>query len=267
MAYFRTEDGCSLYFDIIGDGPSKPAITFVNGTLQTTIYWKIIAAKLADKYRVLLYDGRGQGESELGEAPLTLERHVTDLKSLLDELNVDQTALVGLSHGARVALALSGLRPDLVTRLILCSTSTRSTYRAGIVVRSWYEILRRHSLDAMVWAAVPVVFGTRYLRENTNVLERIAKTIVRRNDTDALRTHLEALQHYPPLVQTLKKTPFPVLVVTGEDDPLVTSDGAAEIARICGGHHVEIKGAGHSVPAEAPDRFVQLVFDFLDSRG
>jgi pimeloyl-ACP methyl ester carboxylesterase len=265
MAFFRTEDGCSLYYEIIGDGPAKPTITFVNGTLQTTIYWKMITNKLAEKYRLLLYDGRGQGESDLGDIPLTLDRHAADLKSLLHQLSIEQTALVGLSHGARVALALSGLRPDLVTRLILCSTSTRSTYRAKIVVRSWYEILQRHSLDAMVWAAVPVVFGGRYLRDNAKVLERIVKTIVRRNDTEALRSHLEAMHRYPPLLRMLKKTPFLVLVLTGEDDPLVTSEGAAEIARICGGRHVEIKGAGHSIPAEAPDRFIQLVLDFLDA--
>jgi pimeloyl-ACP methyl ester carboxylesterase len=265
MAFFRTEDGCSLYYEIIGDGPAKPTITFVNGTLQTTIYWKMITRKLAEKYRLLLYDGRGQGESDLGEIPLSLDRHAADLKSLLHELSIEQTALVGLSHGARVALALSGLRSDLVTRLILCSTSTRSTYRASMVVRSWYEILRRHSLDAMVWAAVPVVFGGRYLRDNVKVLDRIVKTIVRRNNTEALRTHLEAMQHYPPLLRMLKKTPFLVLVVTGEDDPLVTFEGADEIARICGGRHIEIKGVGHSIPAEAPERFVRLVLDFLNS--
>jgi pimeloyl-ACP methyl ester carboxylesterase len=265
MAFLRTEDGCSLYYEIIGDGPAKPTITFVNGTLQTTIYWKMVTRKLAEKYRLLLYDGRGQGESDLGDIPLTLERHAADLKSLLYELRIDQTALIGLSHGARVALALSMLQPDLVTRLVLCSTSTRSTYRASMAVRSWYEILRHHSLDAMVWAAVPIVFGGRYLRNNAKVLERIVKTIVRRNNTDALRTHLEAMQHYPPLARMLKKTPFMVLVITGEDDPLVTSEGAEEIARICGGRHVEIKGAGHSVPAEAPERFIRLVLAFLDS--
>jgi pimeloyl-ACP methyl ester carboxylesterase len=97
------------------------------------------------------------------------------------------------------------------------------------------------------------------------VLDRIVKTIVRRNNTEALRTHLEAMQHYPPLLRMLKKTPFLVLVVTGEDDPLVTFEGAAEIARICGGRHIEIKGVGHSIPAEAPERFVRLVLDFLNS--
>jgi pimeloyl-ACP methyl ester carboxylesterase len=266
MPYFRTADGCSLYYESIGEGPSKPTLTFVNGTLQTTIYWKLIGKKLADKYRLLLYDGRGQGESDLGTLPLSLDQHVEDLKALLNELGIEQTALIGLSHGARVALALSEKRPDLVVRLVLCSTSTRSTHRARVVVRSWYEILRRHSLDAMVWAAVPMVFGGQYLRENAKVLERIVQTIVRRNKTDALRAHLEAMQHYPPLLRMLKKSPFLVLVVTGEDDPLVTHEGAAEIARLCGGRHVSMNGVGHSIPAEAPERFVQLVLDFLDAR-
>lgn len=265
MPYYRTADGCSLYYEIFGDGPAKPTLTFVNGTLQTTIYWKLIGKTLTDKYRLLLYDGRGQGESDLGDIPLSLDQHATDLKHLLDMLNIDQTAMLGLSHGARVAVALANQRPDLVSRLILCSTSTRATFRASMVVRSWYEILRRHSLDAMVWAAVPLVFGGRYLRDNKKVLERIVKTIVRRNNTEALRAHLEAMQHYPPLLRMLKKTPFLVLVITGDDDPLVTTEGAAEIASICGGRHVELKGVGHSVPAEAPERFIRLVLDFLDA--
>ena len=265
MPFFITDDGCSLYYEILGDSPGKRTLTFINGTLQTTVYWKLIGKQLADKYRVLLYDGRGQGESDLGQNPLSLDQHAADLKALLYQLNIDQTSLVGLSHGARVALALAHTRPDLVARLVLCSTSTRSTFRASMVVRSWYEILQRHSLDAMVWAAVPLVFGAGFLRENAKVLERIVKTIVRRNNTNALRSHLEAMQKYVPLRQTLKKTPFLVLVITGEDDPLVTSEGADEIAHICGGRHVSIKGVGHSIPAEAPEQFTRLVLDFLDA--
>lgn len=265
MPFFRTDDGCSLYYEVLGDSPGKQTLTFINGTLQTTVYWKLISKQLVNKYRILLYDGRGQGESELGLNPLSLEQHAADLKALLYQLNIDQTSIVGLSHGARVALALAQSRPDLVTRLVLCSTSTRSTFRASMVVRSWYEILQRHSLDAMVWAAVPLVFGGRFLRENAKVLERIVKTIVRRNNTDALRSHLEAMQTYTPIRQMLQKTPFLVLVITGEDDPLVTSEGADEIAHICGGRHVSMKGIGHSIPAEAPEQFVRMVLDFLDA--
>ena len=263
MAYYKTEDGCSLYYEVLGDGPGKPALTFVNGTMQTTIYWKLISKGLTDHFRLLLYDARGQGDSDLGSTPLSLALHAADLKNLLYEIGIYETAVVGLSHGARVALALADMAPELVHRLVLCSTSTRSPFRAKMIVRSWHEILKRHSLDAMVWASVPFVFGRRFLRQNEKQLDRMVKTIVRRNKTEALRAHLEALQSYPALATVLKPLPFLVLVLTGEDDPLVTREGAEEIARVCGGRHVELANVGHSIPAEAPENFVRLVSDFL----
>ena len=263
MPFCKVNDNCSLYYEVIGDGPGKPTITFINGTLQTTIYWKLVSKALADHFRLIIYDARGQGESDLGEAPLSLNLHVEDLKSLLFELEVRQTNLVAISHGARVALALAKDSPGLVSRMVLCSLSTRATFRARMIVRSWYEILQRHSLDAMVWAAMPLVFGRNYLFENRKTIERLVGTMVRRNKTDSLRAHLSAMQHYPPLSAYLHKTEGLVLVITGEDDLLVTFEGAGEIARLCGGRQVELKGIGHSIPAEAPERFIALVIDFL----
>lgn len=267
MPYFKADDDCSLYYEILGQGTGKSTITFINGTMQTTVYWKQIGKAFLGRYRLLLYDARGQGESDLGSQPLSLRLHVDDLKALLDHAGIQQTALVGLSHGARIALALADEAPERVFRLVLCSTSTRASFRAKMVVRSWYEILKAHSLDAMVWASMPYVFGRSYLRKNEKLIDRIVKTLVRRNKTDALRAHLEALQHYAPLARTLRQKPFLVLVLSGDDDPLVTREGAGEIARICGGRHVELKDVGHSIPAEAPDEFIRLISEFLKDNG
>ena len=265
MPYYKTQDGCNLYYELLGQGAGKPAIAFINGTLQTTMYWKAIAKKLTDRFRLLLYDCRGQGESELGDQPLSLKLHAADLQALLYELGIHQTHVVGISHGARVALAVAGDQPELVARMVLCSISTHSTFRSRMIVRSWLEILQRHSLDAMVWAAVPHVFGSRYLKQNAKMLERIVKTIVRRNHSQALRAHLEAMQHYPSLRDTIARTPFLTLVISGEDDPLVTVEGSREIAQICGGRYQELKEIGHSIPAETPGLFTRMVFDFLES--
>lgn len=263
MPFFKTTDDCSLYYEMVGEGAGKPFITFVNGTLQTTVYWRPAAKALAHRFRLLLYDTRGQGASDLGHRSLSLDLHAADLKALLLETGIHQTALVGISHGARVALALADQSPELVSRMVLCSLSTRATFRARMIVRAWHEILQRHSLDAMVWAAVPHVFGRTYLRENEKQLERMVQTIVRRNKTESLRAHLAALQHYPPLSGMLKSLPFLLLVLTGEDDPLVTREGAEEVARICGGRHMEFKGVGHSLPVEAPEAFIRVVEDYL----
>ena len=263
MPYFKTMDGCSLYYEIVGEGAGKPIITFINGTLQTTIYWKLAAKELSHRFRLLIYDARGQGDSDLGESPLSLQLHADDLKALLNELGIYQTAIIGISHGARVALALAELSPDLITRMVLCSLSTRASFRAKMIVRAWHEILQRHSLDAMVWAAMPHIFGRAFLKENEKQLERIVKTLVRRNKTESLRAHLAALQTYPPLGTTLKQLPFLTLILTGEDDPLVSCQGAQEIAAVCGGRHIELKGVGHSVSAENPRQFIRIVSEFL----
>jgi pimeloyl-ACP methyl ester carboxylesterase len=263
MAFFKTDDGCNIYYELIGEGSTKPMITFVNGTLQTTLNWRSVVKHLSHQYRLLLYDGRGQGASDLGDASLSLERHVDDLQDLLYELDIYQSHFVALSHGARVALALADRKPDLVLRVVLCSISTQSTLRARMIVRSWREILQRHSLDAMVWAAVPHVFGRKYLHENEKNLERIVQTIVRRNKTEGLRAHFDALNHYPALAGQLKSLPFLLLVINGEDDPLVTVEGAEEIARICGGRQKELSGIGHSIAAETPEGLAKLVMDFL----
>ena len=263
MPYVKTTDGCNIYYELAGEGPGKPTIVFINGTLQTTVNWKPVVKEMAAGYRLLTYDARGQGGSDLGETPLSLELHAADLNRLLTELDIQETAVVGISHGARIALALAGRFPNLITRMVLCSLSTRTTFRAKMIVRSWHEILQRHSLDAMVWAALPHVFGRAFLRQNEKQLDRIVKTIVRRNHTDSLRAHLTALQGYPPLRGVLQNLPFLLLVLTGEDDPLVTKAGAEEMASICGGRHTQLPEIGHSIPAEAPRRFVQLVRTFL----
>jgi len=264
MPYFKSQDGCNLYYELLGEGSGKPTIAFINGTLQTTMYWKLVGKSLTDHFRLVLYDCRGQGESDLGDLNLTLKHHADDLQDLLYLLGVNQAHIIGISHGARIALALANDHPDLVARMVLCSISTRSTFRAKMIVKSWFEILQRHSLDAMVWASLPHIFGSNYLRQNSKVLDRIVKTIVRRNHTDALRAHLEAMQNYPPLISTLEKTPFLTLVLSGQDDPLVTSEGSQEIAQICGGRHRELSGIGHSMVAEAPELFIKLVTEFLE---
>src|SRR5690606_12467828 len=133
MPYLMTDDGSRLYYVLLGDGPAKSSLTFINSTLQTTVYWKSAAKSFMCRYRVLLYDSRGQGESELGAPPLTLRRHCADLKALLYGLQIHETALVGISHGARVALALADESPELIHRLAVCSISTRSPFRAKMI--------------------------------------------------------------------------------------------------------------------------------------
>lgn len=263
MPYFRTDDGCNIYYETQDFESSKPVIVFLNGTTQTTIYWKMHALALKERFRVLTYDARSQGQSEIGDRRLSPERHVADLSALLEHLGVSKAHLVGLSHGAYVALAFAMQAPEHIGCLVLCSTSAKSTCRARLILRSWIEILKHGGLEAMAWAFLPVVFGENFLRRNENILNKIVKAIVKRNRRNALIAQLEAMTGYPPLSQIAQNVQVPSLVLSASDDLLVTAAGARELAALCGGRHKRIVEVGHSIPAEAPAIFTQSVLEFL----
>ena len=266
MAYFRTQDGCSLYYETIGFELARPVVVFLNGTLQTTMYWKVIAASLKPEFRSLLYDARGQGESELGESPLSLDLHLEDLCALIRHLELGSVCLVGLSHGALLAYAMARRKPKTVSRLVMCSIGVRAPMRARLIVRSWLKIIESGGIEALVSVALPHVFGEGYLVNNSKLLDRIAKTIIRRNRAPFLEAHLSAMAGYPSLRSMLGKLEAPLLVMCGSDDPLVSVNGAAEVAEKSGGRHLVVKGAGHSIPVEAAELFLKTITQFLSDR-
>lgn len=266
MAYFRTQDGCSLYYETIGFELARPTVIFLNGTLQTTMYWKAVAAFLQPEFRSLLYDARGQGESELGRLPLSLDLHLEDLFALIRHLEPGPVCLVGLSHGALLAYAMARRKPETVSRLVLCSIGVRSPARARLIVRSWLKIIESGGTGVLVNAVIPHVFGEGYLVRNSRILDRIAKTIIRRNRNQSLVAHLSAMTGYPSLRSMLGRLDIPLLVMCGSDDPLISVAGAAEVAGKSGGRHLVVKGAGHSIPVEAPELFRKTLSQFLSGR-
>jgi len=266
MPYFKTKDGCRLFFETFGLETQKTAVVFLNGTIQTTINWRPQALRFKKEYRILLYDARAQGKSEVGQSPLTLDIHVDDLFNLLLHIGLEKSLLVGLSHGAHVALAMAARNPAQVDRLVLCSMAAEPSAGARAALQSWGKILHANGLEAMVWAALPTIFGEAYLAENRRILDKMVNAVATRNRADALLAHLDAMTRYP--LPSLHSTTIrqPTLVISGEQDPLVSLDGAARLAALCRGTHCLLPQTGHTIPIEAPDLFNQALEAFFKAK-
>ena len=263
MPYFSTKDGCNIFYMTFGFETSKPFVIFLNGTTQTTLYWGNHVPSFLKLFRLLFYDARAQGQSALGARPLSLEQHVSDLKDLIDHLGVDRTHLIGISHGARVALAFAVNYPGMVDRLVMCSLSSKTNDRSRTIIRSWLEILQLSGVEAMAWAAVPAVFGNNFLRHHQKMIDKIVTAVVKRNQKKALVAQLDAILRYPPPDSVPENFDRPVLVLSGSEDPIIDPAGVRQLASICRAQHEELSGMGHSIPAESPQLFDKLVIDFL----
>jgi 3-oxoadipate enol-lactonase len=103
----------------------RPTIVFVNSLGTDMRIWNEVERLFGDAYGFVLYDKRGHGLSELGDAPHKIETHAADLASLLDHLGVESAIVCGLSIGGVIAQCLHGMRPDLIEGLILCDTAAK----------------------------------------------------------------------------------------------------------------------------------------------
>ena len=259
---FKTSDSTNIYYETHGF-ESRPVVVFLNGTMQTTFNWRPHARVFKDNFRVILYDARAQGQSELGETKLSLDLHVKDLSELLHHLKIKKMHLVGLSHGAYVALSFASKLPDFVGRLVLCSISAKKSAQTIIIVKSWLEILQLSGLRSLAWTVLPLVFGEVFLKQNKRILDEMVEAIVVRNNKDALIAQLKAINKYPSPGSLAKKINCPALVISGSQDRLVNPKGARQLADLCKARHEEFSGTGHSVPAEEPELFNRTVLKFI----
>jgi 3-oxoadipate enol-lactonase len=264
MPEFKAEDGCTLHYKTRGFERDGDVVVFLNGMTQSTMHWNSQAKAFAEEgFRVLTYDARGQGDSELGARDLTLELHASDLAGLLGELGVEKAHLVGFSHGSRIALAMANWQPERVEKLVLCSATARPTALARTIVRSWHGVLKSGGLEAMSWSSLPTILGNDFLEANEKILKGIVRAAVQRNSPEGVLALLEAMMDYPDLAELAANVSAPALVVSADQDLLVTRDGARELADLAGGAHREIAGVGHTIPIEAPEAFRETVVWFL----
>ncbi len=263
MPYFTTPDNCRLYYTFSEQDPDLPVIAFLNGLAQTTTYWHAQAIFFGDDYRVLRYDGRAQGSSDGGPAPLTPARHVADLMALFDHLSIESASLIGLSHGAYIATAFAARHPERVNKLVVCNLRA-GRYGDSDIVARWLRKLTGEGLEAYALDVITAATGQTFRAGHAHLIPMMAKAVAARNSQAGLALQLEAMQAYPPASRIAMEVNVPALVISGGEDTIVPAGDTVILADRLNAPSGRIQKAGHSLPVEAPERFNLLVRDFLN---
>src|SRR5207237_1367517 len=112
-------DDAEISYEVLGSGP--PVVLLHPFPAHRAI-WKPVAEALAPRYRCVLPDLRGHGESEPGNGPATMEKHVADVLRVCDDAGVGRAAFAGNSIGGYILFELWRRQRDRVAALILCDT-------------------------------------------------------------------------------------------------------------------------------------------------
>lgn len=134
MRFARSRDGVRLAYAVSGQGqPLIKAATWLSHLEydRDSPVWSHLVRELSRQFAYVRYDERGCGLSDWDVADLSFARWLDDLEAIVDALQVERFALLGISQGASIAIAYAVRHPQRVSRLVL-----HGGYARGRLVRS-----------------------------------------------------------------------------------------------------------------------------------
>ncbi len=134
VTFCRTADGINLALASVGTG--APLIKVANWLTHVEYDWESpiwlpLLQHLAERCRLIRYDGRGNGLADRDVADISFAAFVRDLEAVVAAAEVERPAFLGISQGAAVAIAYAVLHPQRVSKLILYGGYAQGRNRRG----------------------------------------------------------------------------------------------------------------------------------------
>lgn len=246
----------------LGDGPP---VVLLHPFPVHHEFWLPVADALATRYRLILPDLRGHGDSGVGDGPATMEKHAADLRAVMDDADVGRAPLIGVSIGGYLLFEFWRKYRGRVAALGLCNTKApadNAEARAGRL-QAANDVLERGTEPFFESMAQRVL--AKSTQESRPDLVEAALRMMRKMSPDDVAQVQRGMADRPDSVETLKTINVPTLLVTGDEDPM-TGTKEAELMRqhIAGSQLRVIPKAGHYSPWEQPEQAARLMRQFLD---
>lgn len=246
-------DGVRIHYEIHGEGPP---VLLSHGYSATCRMWDGQIAALKDRYKVIVWDMRGHGESDY---PKEREKYsealtVEDMVAVLRAAGADTAVIGGLSLGGYMTLAFHARHPAMCRALMLFDTGPG--FKKDEARDKWNATAeqRAQNLEAKGLAALGSGDEVRISRHrDASGLAGAARGMLAQVDARVI-TSLESV-----------KVPTLVLVGANDTNFLAATDYMA--ARIAGSKKVVIADAGHAANLHQPAAFNRAVEGFLAGLG
>src|SRR6266542_6307313 len=122
IQYATTSDGVSIAYTVLGAGPPIVVVGTAFGDVHIYFSGSVITGTtdtlVGMGRRVIMYDWRGTGSSDRGNADFSLEGRLKDLEAVIERTSVDRFVLSGALQGGPTAIAYAVKHPDRVSRLV-----------------------------------------------------------------------------------------------------------------------------------------------------
>jgi 3-oxoadipate enol-lactonase len=239
------------------DGPDDaPTLVLSNSIGSDWRMWDGLVPTLTARFRVLRYDTRGHGSSEVPPGPYTIAELAGDLIELLDELGIERPHLAGLSLGGMTGMWLAAHEPSRVDRIALLCTSALLG-----PAQMWLDraaLVRAEGTGAVADAGVRRWLTEEFIAERPDVAAWCREMITGTSD-EGYAGCCEAIAAMD-LRADLPTITAPTMVISGADDPATPPSHAEIIADAIAGATLRVvPHAAHLATVEQPAAIADLL--------
>jgi pimeloyl-ACP methyl ester carboxylesterase len=255
--------GVKIAYEIRGEG--EP-VTIVHGLAYDRLGWGRFPDLLAERFRVVLLDNRGVGESDAPAGPYAVAQMAADVAAVLDDAGIERTNLFGVSLGGYIAQEFALAHPERVEKLVLASTAPGGP-KAYPMPQSTQEVFARYPTmerEAGLRMFVENSLGERGVRELPELVEEIVQYRLGHAPTVEAWMAQAAAGATFDSYDRIGAIDTPTLVIAGGADVVVDPRNAELLGELLPNARVEIvPDRGHLLVWEDSERVAELVTEFL----
>lgn len=253
-------NGLELFYDLAGP-EGAPVVLFSNSVGTTLEMFEAQAEALRGRYRVLRYDTRGHGRSQVLDRPATtIDDLADDLAGLLDGLGIEKAHVAGLSIGGMTAQAFAVRYPDRLRSLVLMATSAYLPPPEAWDQRA--ATVRADGMGAIVDALVGRWFTPAFAEQRPEVVAPVRERFLA-IDPGGYAACCAAIRDMD-LRERIGAIRAPTLIIAGADDPSTPVAMSEDIrARIPNAELVIIPRAAHLLAIEQAEAVNAYLVAFL----
>jgi pimeloyl-ACP methyl ester carboxylesterase len=277
-------DGVRLGFDVYGSG--EPTLVLMpSAPIIHSRQWKAQVPYLSRRYRVVTYDGRGNGRSDRPTDPAAYhdDRFLADLVAVMDTTETERAVLVGLCvDGVWRAIRLAVEQPERVLGIVAFAvgvpriTPAQPHYVAATKV--WDEVLPTTEgwakLNRHHWERDYADYAEFFFSEITSEphsTKAIEDAVGWALDGSVEAMLAESEAGFPfdleAVETTCRSVRCPMLLVHGSEDTCQSPARAYRLAELTGAPLVIVEGADHMIPGRHPVKANLLIRDFVETLG
>ena len=250
-----------LYYEEHGRG--EPLL-LVPGLGGVGSYWNPNIPALSAKYRVIVHDHRGTGQSSHSRIQYSVEQMTDDLVRLIDHLKIERAHLVGHSTGGAIGQTLALRHPQRLRRMVLFATWTKADYFFRKLFSVRRDLLTQVGKEAYVRGATLFLYPPWWVQQNEKLLEeRERLTIQHFPPVEVVASRIDGIVAFDRAAE-LDRMKTPSLVLCAKDDAITPAYFSEELAKRIPGARLQILPAGgHCASETVRDEFNKAVLDFL----